>query len=118
MILQLFGVLLAIIGFFAHLGWLFMIGGSLLLFLDIAGFLSGRLNPLFPLFLYIGGWIVVGNWTGILWGAVVGNFLDTALVILGGTGFAVFEGLRQIFKLKRKEPKSFRKFIEKHEKEN
>lgn len=111
MILQLIGVLLAIIGFFAHLGWLFMIGGFLLLFLDIFGFLSGRLNPFFPLFLYIGGWIIVGNWKGILWGAVVGNFLEDAIIILGGTGFTVSEGLKRILKLRSKEPKSSGEFI-------
>jgi len=111
MILQLIGVLLAVIGFFTHLSWLFIIGGFLLLFLDVSGFLSGMLNPLFPLFLYIGGWIIVGNWTGILWGAVLGNFLEIALIILGGTGFAVFEGLRQLLKPRSKKPILSEEFI-------
>lgn len=97
-ILQILGVLLGIIGFFTHLGWLFMLGGFLCLFLDVMGFLSGRLNPLFPIFLYIGGWIIVGNWTGILWGSIIGNFIDTFLIILGGTGFAVFAGIKGLFR--------------------
>ena len=98
MVIQIIGVILAIIGFFTHLGWLFMIGGFLCLLLDIYGFFSGRLNPLFPIFLYIGGYIIVGNWTGILWGSVVGNFLETFLVILGVVGFATFEGIKQFLK--------------------
>jgi len=97
MIFQLIGVILAIIGFLAHLGWLFIIGSSICLFLDIWCFLRGRLNPLFPLFLYVVGYIVIGNWTGILWGALIGNLVEWPLIILAGTGSSAFDKIKRLF---------------------
>ena len=91
--IQIIGIILAILGFILHLGILFIICGFILLFLDIIGMLSGKLNPIMPIFLYIGGYIVVGNWTGILWGAIIGNFVDTVL-FLGVLGIG--EGISKI----------------------
>lgn len=95
MILQFIGLILAIVGFFLHSGILFMIGGFILLFLDITGMLSGKLNPLMPIFLYIGGYIVIGDWTGILWGSVVGNIFEAVPILIG-------IGTTPIFKIKEK----------------
>ncbi|MGB2762676.1 MAG: hypothetical protein WBC21_04050 [Minisyncoccales bacterium] len=91
--LQIIGIILAILGFILHSEILFIIGGFILLFLDIIGMLSGKLNPIMPIFLYIGGYIVVGDWTGILWGAVIGNFIDTVF-FLGALGIG--EGISAI----------------------
>ena len=96
-LLQAIGLLLAIIGFFAHLGWLFMIAGFLCVFLDITGFLSGKLNPLFPIFLYIGGWVIAGNWTGILWGAIIGNSIEIIIILVGGVGYLSFTKFKALF---------------------
>jgi len=83
MIFQIIGVILAIIGFFTHLFWLFLIGGFLCLILDISGFFSGRLNPLFPIALYVLGYIIVGNWTGILFGSIAGNLIEVITILIG-----------------------------------
>jgi hypothetical protein len=83
MIPQFLGVIIAIIGFFTNLSWLFFIGGFICLFFDIFGFISGRLNPTFPIVLYIGGFIIVGNWTGILYGSVVGNLIEGIFTLIG-----------------------------------
>jgi len=34
-----------------------------------------------PIILYIIGYTVVGNWTGILWGALVGNIFEVVSTI-------------------------------------
>jgi hypothetical protein len=87
MILQIAGIILAITGYFANFFWLFLIGGFLCLILDISGFLSGKLNPTFPVILYIGGFIIVGNWTGILFGSVLGNLIEVITTLIGAPFF-------------------------------
>ena len=82
-LIQLIGFVLAVAAFFMHLGWLFMIVGFVFIFLDLIALFSGKLNPLFPIFLYIGGYIIVGNWTGLLWGAVIGNILEAIPTLIG-----------------------------------
>ena len=76
MAIQAAGSILAIIGYFSDVEIIFIIGGFICLLLDIVGFASGNLKLTFPLFLYIGGYMIVGNWHGILWGAIVGNLFD------------------------------------------
>ncbi len=96
-LIQFIGFTLALIGFFAHIGWLFMIAGFLCVFMDVIGFLSGKLNPLLPIFLYVGGWIIVGNWSGILWGAIIGNSIEIIIILLGGVGYLSFTKFKSLF---------------------
>jgi len=83
MIIQIIGVILAIIGFFIHVTWLFFVGGFVCLMVDIVGFTSGKLKPMFPIVLYLGGYLVVGNWTGILAGSVIGSLIDVIPMLIG-----------------------------------
>lgn len=89
MIIQFIGVLLAVIGFFTHLGWLFVVGGFMCLFMDIYGMTTGKLNPLVPIILYIGGFVIVKSWYGVLWGAAVGNLFDLFFTLLPILGFSL-----------------------------
>ena len=61
--------------------WLFLTAGALLLLIDVALLLTGILNPLFPTVLYVGGWFLVGDWRGVLLGAIVGNLFDAGLTV-------------------------------------
>ena len=99
-LLQLIAAVLGLIGFFASVPILFWIGGFLSLFLDVLSFLSGKLKPLLPIALYVGGYMVVGSWHGILLGALVGQILEVAfmfVVIPAGAG--VYLGASKIKKL-------------------
>lgn len=96
MLLQLIGVALALIGYFFSLHLLFLIGGLLCFILDIYGFVSGRLNPIFPLLLYFLGYIYVESWDGVLWGSVFGNAIDSLFFVLFGAGYSIYS----IFKKK------------------
>ncbi len=63
--------------------WLFLTAGGLLLLMDVFAMLVTRiLHPLFPIALYIGGWFLVGDWRGILVGAIVGNLFNAVLTVL------------------------------------
>ena len=81
-LIQIIAVILGLIGFVAKISILFLIGGFLSLFLDVIGFLSGKMNPIFPIILYIGGYIVVGSWHGILVGALVGQILEVVFMFI------------------------------------
>ena len=60
--------------------WLILTAGGLLLLMDVFAMSVTRiLHPLFPIALYIGGWILVGDWRGILVGAIAGNLFDAGL---------------------------------------
>lgn len=90
-------LLLAGIGFFGHIGVLFIIGAILAIILDIYGIFTGKLNFLFPLVLYIGGFILFGGWYGILWGAVIGSAIEMIIpliMLLGGGTFILFDKIR------------------------
>lgn len=91
-------LLLAGIGFFGHMGTLFIIGAILAIILDVYGIFTGKLNLLFPLVLYVGGFIVFGGWYGILWGAVIGSAIEALMflvMLLGGGTFVLFDKLRK-----------------------
>lgn len=91
-------VVLALIGFFGHIGTVFMVGGVLAILIDLYGFLTGRLNPLFPIVLYVGGYIVFGAWYGILWGAVIGSAIEVILftiMLLGGGTYFLFDKFKK-----------------------
>lgn len=82
-LIQLFGSILAVVAFLMHWYWPFIIIGLLLALLDLIALLSGKFNPLLPIFLYIGGYVATGNWTGFLWGAIIGNMLESIPILLG-----------------------------------
>lgn len=91
--LSFIAVLIAGIGFFGHIGTLFIIGAVLAMIIDIYGFFTGKLNPLFPIILYVGGFIVFGGWYGILWGAVIGSAIEVIMfliMLLGGGTYYFF----------------------------
>ena len=83
MIIQIIGIAIAILGLLIKLKVAFLIGGFILLAMDLYGFFTGQLNPLFPIILYVVGFMVVGGWTGILYGALFGNALDVVVTIFG-----------------------------------
>ena len=65
---------------FSDAPWLFLTAGGLLLLMDVFAMLVTRiLHPLFPIVLYIGGWVFIGDWRGILVGAIAGNFFDAGI---------------------------------------
>ncbi len=65
---------------FSDAPWLFLTAGGLLLLMDVFAMLVTRiLNPLFPIALYIGGWVFIGDWRGILVGAIAGNLFDAGM---------------------------------------
>ncbi|GAI07054.1 unnamed protein product, partial [marine sediment metagenome] len=72
-----------------------LIGSFICLFFDIYGFISGKLNPLFPIVLYFLGFIIVGDWTGILYGSVVGNLIEGVFTLIG-IPFFVFSRKRKL----------------------
>ena len=80
--LQAIGVVAAVIGFFANIQWLLIAGGVTCVLMDLVGFASGKLKPIFPIILYIGGYVVAGSWIGILYGSVVGNVIE--VLFMGG----------------------------------
>jgi len=99
MIFQVIGVLLGVIGIAIDAPTVLIVGGVLCLVLDVLGFLSGRLKPTFPIFLYIVGCIVSRSWIGILYGAIVGNtieILTTIFVIM--TARKMMQQADQLFK--------------------
>lgn len=86
MAIQSVAVVLALIAFATKNIDLFYIAGVIALLLDLLGFLSGKLNPLFPIIIYgISILVVEMVWEGILFGALVSNALEL-LILLAGTG--------------------------------
>lgn len=97
-LLQIVAVLLGLIGFFGKIWILFFIAGFLSIFLDLIGFLSGKLNPLLPIFLYVGGYLVTGNWYGVLGGAIIGQSLEAVFILIamiGGGSYTIIEKIRK-----------------------
>lgn len=97
-ILQIIGVGLAITGASLDVGVLFIIGGILCIILDTIGFFNGSLNPLLPIILYIGGYLSIGGWNGILWGAIVSNSLEILffiILLIGGGSYALFSKIKE-----------------------
>jgi len=76
MAIQIIGIVIAILGILSEAKTAFFIGGFILVAMDLYAFFTGQLNPLVPIILYIIGYTAVENWTGILWGALVGNILE------------------------------------------
>ena len=79
MLLQILGILFGLIGFLIKQPIVFIIGGFVCLGLDIFAFLKGTLKPLFPLLLYVIGFIILRSWKGILLGAIIGQVFEVAL---------------------------------------
>mgnify|MGYP000374329313 CR=1 FL=1 len=83
LVIQIIGSILGVLGLTFHLFWLFFIGGILCIILDIVGFFTRKLRPLFPIILYILGYVFIGNWTGILLGSIVGNIIEMMGLLIG-----------------------------------
>ena len=81
MIFQVIGVLLGIIGIAIDAPTVLIIGGVLCLVVDVFGLLSGRLKPTFAIFLYAVCCIVSRSWIGILYGAIIGNAIEIAIIV-------------------------------------
>ena len=74
--MQIIGVALGITGFLTGIYWLLILGGILCLVIDLIGFASGKLKPLTPILLYIGGIVITQSFIGILYGSIIGNIID------------------------------------------
>lgn len=74
--IQPIGVVIGIIGFAFKIPTFLIIGGFICFSVDILGFITGRLKPIFATILYIAGYLIANSWVGVLYGSIVGNFLD------------------------------------------
>lgn len=94
MLAQIAAVLLGSIGFFAGIDVLFLIGGIAAIILDAFALLRGRLMPLLPLVLYVGGYLAAGSWRGILGGALFGNAMEVFPMLAGAAVGLIVQGIR------------------------
>lgn len=99
MFIQTIGVLLGIIGFAIEIPIVLIAGGILCVIADIIGFSSGKLNPIFPIVLYIIGYIIAQSWIGVLYGSIIGNAIEAIFLIII---FAIFLFNFAIFLFKKK----------------
>ena len=95
MLLHFIIILIAGIGFFIHIGTLFIIGAIIAILRHIYGVFTGRMSIIYPLVLYIGGFIIFGGWYGILWGAVLSSVVEIVIMpvlmlLIGGT-YSLFD---------------------------
>lgn len=95
MLIQILAALLYLSGFFFDSYTLFLVGGISLFLLDLVGFWSGKLKPLFPIILYFIGYLLTGNfWYGLFLGAFFGVVIEivfTVLVLLGLGSYKLFK---------------------------
>lgn len=93
-------VILGLVAIFGKIGTLFVVVGFLSILIDLVGLFSGRLNPLFSIFLYGGGYWIVGNWTGFLWGAFIGQAIEALSLVMafvGGGSYLLLGKVKKLF---------------------
>lgn len=67
-ILSLFALIAFVLGFFASVTWLTILGGLLLVFDEVMEIFSGMLNPTFPIIFAILLALIINPWyIGVFW---------------------------------------------------